>query len=78
MANPFYDPNYSQYQQMPQQNNGPFGNFQNLMNQFQQFRNSFRGDPKAQVQELLRSGKMTQQQFNQLSQLAQQFQTFLK
>lgn len=74
MANPFYDPNYSQ----PQQNNGPFGNFQNMMNQFQQFRNSFRGDPKAQVQELLRSGKMTQQQFNQLSQLAQQFQTFLK
>lgn len=78
MANPFYDPNYSQYQQTPQQNNGPFGNFQNMMNQFQQFRNSFRGDPKAQVQELLRSGKMTQQQFNQLSQLAQQFQTFLK
>ena len=74
MANPFYDPNYSQ----PQRNSGPFGNFQNMMNQFQQFRNSFRGDPKAQVQELLRSGKMTQQQFNQLSQLAQQFQTFLK
>lgn len=34
MANPFYDPNYSQ----PQQNNGPFGNFQNMLNQFQQFR----------------------------------------
>lgn len=44
------------------------------MNQFQQFKSQFQGDPKEQVQQLLNSGKMTQEQFNQLSSMAQQFQ----
>ncbi len=51
-------------------NNGPFGNFANMLNQFNQFKANFTGDPKQQVQQLLSSGKMTQQQFDQLSQLA--------
>lgn len=52
-------------------------NFGNLLNQFNQFRQAFNGDPKAQVEQLLASGQMTQEQFNQLSQTAQQFQRFL-
>ena len=56
---------------------GPFGNFQNMMTQFQQFRSSFRGDPKQEVQKLLDSGKMTQQQYNQLAQAAQAFLAML-
>ena len=56
--------------QMP----GPFGNIQNMMSQFQQFKQNFQGDPQQQVQELLNSGKMTQEQFNQLSAMAHQFQ----
>lgn len=71
MGNPFYNQNAPQ--QMP---NNPFGNMMQLMQQFQQFRSNFQGDPKQKVQELLNSGKMSQQQFNQLSQLAQQFQSF--
>lgn len=69
MGNPFFNQNQ-------QVDNGPFGNMANLMKQFQQFRASFQGDPRQKVQELLNSGKMSQQQFNQLSQLAQQFQSF--
>ena len=69
MGNPFYNQNTPV-------NNGPFGNMVNMMSQFQQFKANFQGDPRQKVQELLNSGKMSQQQFNQLSQLAQQFQSF--
>lgn len=46
-------------------------NRNNLLQQFEQFKRQFTGDPKNQVQQLLNSGKMTQQQFNHLQQLAQ-------
>lgn len=57
---------------------GPMGQFQQMMQQFQQFRANFQGDPKQEVQKLLQSGKMSQQQLNQLQAMAQQFQGFLK
>lgn len=53
------------------------GGIGNLIQQFQQFRASFQGDPRQQVQQLLNSGKMSQEQFNQLAGLANQFQRFL-
>lgn len=46
------------YQEMNQ--NNIFQQFQ----QFQQFLQNFRGDPKQQVQQLLNSGKITQEQYN--------------
>lgn len=55
----------------------PFDNMQNLMQRLNQFRQSFSGDAKQQVQQLLNSGKMTQNQYNQLSQLATQIQNML-
>lgn len=72
MGNPFFNQNQNQTP------NTPFGNMSNMMNQFQQFRNNFQGDPKQKVQELLNSGQMSQQQFNYLSQIAQQFQNFFR
>ena len=63
-----------QSQQLP----APFGNMQNLIKQFNQFKNTFRGDPKQQVQELLNSGRMTQEQFNNLKKVADQLQGMLK
>lgn len=56
----------------------PFNNLQNIMQQFNQFRNSFRGNPQQQVQQLLNSGRMTQAQFNKLKQIADQLQGMLK
>lgn len=57
---------------------GAMGQFQQMMQQFQQFRNNFQGDPKQEVEKLLQSGKMSQQQLNQLQAMAKQFQTLMK
>lgn len=43
-----------------------------MMQQFQQFKENFKGDPQTEVQNLLNSGRMTQAQYNQLAQTAQQ------
>lgn len=56
---------------------GPMGQFQQMMQQFQQFRNNFQGDPKQEVEKLLQSGKMSQQQLNQLQAMAQQFRSLM-
>ena len=56
--------------------NIPF-NLQEITNRLNQFRQSFSGDPKQQVQQLLNSGKMSQSQYNQLSQMATQIQNML-
>ena len=53
------------------------GNMGNMISQFQQFKSMFKGDPRQQVQDLLNSGKMSQQQFNQLQAMATQLQQFL-
>ena len=42
----------------------------NFMQQFNMFKQQFRGDPQAQVQQLLNSGKVSQQQYNQAVQKA--------
>lgn len=50
-----------------------------MMQQFAQFKKQMQGkDPQAMVQELLASGKMTPQQFEQLKKQAQSMQNFLK
>lgn len=58
-------------------NGNPIMQFQQMMNQFQQFKQSFQGDPKAEVEKLLQSGKMSQQQLNQLQQMAKMFQNLM-
>lgn len=58
---------------MPQ-GNGPM----QMMQQFMQFKQNFKGDPKAEVQKMLQSGRISQQQLNQVQQMAGQFQHMLK
>lgn len=58
---------------MPQ-GNGPI----QMMQQFMQFKQNFKGDPKAEVEKMLRSGRISQQQLNQVQQMAGQFQHILK
>lgn len=50
----------------------------NLIARFQQFRQSFSGDPQQAVQQLLQSGRITQDQYNRAVQMARQFQQFIK
>ena len=49
-----------------------------MMQQFMQFKQNFKGDPKAEVQKMLQSGRISQQQLNQVQQMAGQFQNLLK
>lgn len=58
--------------------NSPFSNMASFLQQFNQFKQTFQGDPKQQVQQLLNSGKITQQQFNQMANLATQIQKAMK
>lgn len=57
MANPLYN----------QHGNNPMTAF---MQQFNQFRQTITGNPQHMVQQMLNDGRMSQQQFNQLSQQA--------
>lgn len=56
---------------------GPVGQFQRMAQQFQQFKANFKGDPKAEVEKLLQSGKISQSQLDQLQAMAKQFQSLL-
>lgn len=53
-------------------------NMQAILSQFQQFKQGFRGDPREQVQQMLNSGRITQAQYNQAVQLANELQKYLK
>lgn len=68
MANPLFNSMAS----MPQGNN-----MMDLLNRFNQFRQTFQGDPRQAVQNLLNSGRMTQAQYNQYQQMAMQIQNLL-
>ena len=47
----------------------------NMMQQFQQFMNQMKGkDPNAVIQDMMQSGKITQDQYNQARHQAQQMQ----
>ena len=48
-----------------------------MMQEFRKFSQNFQGDPQAEVQKLLQSGRMTQQQLNQLQSAAREFQQIL-
>lgn len=52
---------------------GPFA----MIQQFIQFANGFKGNPQEEVQKLLNSGQMSQEQYNALQQQATQFQQLL-
>lgn len=56
------------------QGNGPV----QMIQQFMQFKQNFKGDPKAEVEKMLQSGRISQQQLNQVQQMAGQFQNLLK
>ena len=43
-----------------------------LIRQAKQFKNQFNGNPRQEVERLLQTGQMSQQDFNRLSQIAQQ------
>jgi len=90
MANPLFNrfgPVFDQFgnsSQMPVQNpmqnfqNVPFQFFAGLVNRFNHFKSAFQGDAQQTVQELLSSGQMSQQRYEQFSNLATQLRGIFK
>ena len=52
-------------------------NMSDLVNRFNQFKKTFNGNPQQMVQQLLNSGRMTQEQFNQYKQMAEQMRKLM-
>ena len=71
MSNPFSGMNNAP---MP----GPFGNMQQMVQSFKQFRQTFQGDPKQTVMNMVNSGRISQSQLNMAQQMASQFQDMFK
>lgn len=53
-------------------------NMPQLVRQFQQFKQSFKGNPRQQVQEMLNSGRITQTQYNKAVEQANALAQMLK
>jgi hypothetical protein len=67
MSNPLFN-QFGNNQQNP---------IQNIMSEIENFKKMFNGDPKKEVEKLMQTGQMSQQQFNQLSQMANQILSIL-
>ena len=50
----------------------------NFISQFNQFRSAFTGNPEQRVKQLLQTGQMTQEQFNQFAEMANQLCSLFK
>ena len=66
MSNPIYN-------SMANQNNP----FMQIMQEAQKLKNTFKGNPREEVQRLLNSGELSQADFNRYSQIAQQIMQFM-
>lgn len=53
-------------------------NYQNMMQKFKQFQQAFHGNPQQMVQQMLNSGRITQEQFNNAAQIANQMMRYMK
>ena len=60
-----------------QMSNNPVGNAFNMMQQLNQFRQNFHGNPQQQIQQLINSGRISQEQYNNAYKMAQQIQQML-
>lgn len=67
MANPIYD--------MMNANND--GGIMNFVKEVQDFQKTFNGDPKAEVQNLMNSGQLSQTEFDQYAKIANQVMAFM-
>lgn len=57
---------------------GQGNNIMNTIQRFQQFKQQFQGNPQQQVQQMLNSGRITQEQYNKAVEMAKQLQQFMK
>ena len=56
----------------------PVDNINNFLTRFAKFSADFQGNPEQKARQLLASGQMSQEQFNQYAQIANQLYKFVK
>ena len=59
-------------------NLGQGNNMISMIQRFNQFKQNFQGNPQQQVQQMLNSGKITQEQYNKAVEMAKNLQQFMK
>ena len=57
---------------------GMQNNISQMVNDFNNFKNSFKGDPRAEVEKMMRSGQLSQEQFNQYAQMASELSKYIR
>lgn len=57
---------------------GAQNNISQIVNDFNNFKNSFRGDPRAEVEKMMKSGQLSQEQFNQYAQMANELSKYIR
>ena len=67
MANPLYNT----------LNNNRNNQFSQIIEQAKQMQKTFTGNPKSEVERLVQSGQMSQEQFNQFARIANQIMQFM-
>lgn len=67
MANPLYNT----------LNNNRNNQFSQIIEQAKQMQKTFTGNPKAEVERLVQTGQMSQEQFNQFARIANQIVQFM-
>lgn len=58
--------------------NMPGNNAMSLLQRFQEFRQQFRGNPQAQVQQMLQSGQISQAQYDNAVNMANQLRNLMR
>lgn len=58
--------------------NNVINNPMQMIQQFMKFQQDFKGNPQAEVMKMISSGKINQQQLNQLQGMASQFQNMMR
>ena len=59
-------------------NPGPVGDLNNFLTRFAKFSADFQGNPEQKARQLMASGQMSQEQFKQYAQIANQLYKFIK
>ena len=57
---------------------GMQSNISQIVNDFNNFKNNFKGDPKAEVEKMMRSGQLSQEQFKQYAQMANELSKYIR
>ena len=73
MGNKYYESMMGRQQQPVQQQQMQGNGFMNAIERFNRFKQTLTGDPKEQVMNLISSGQVTKEQYNQAVQMANMF-----